>query len=117
MKLIIKMFAVAGVFILLDSIESIGVSVDNFWPTAVIAAILLGVLSLVIKPIISFFTFPITFLTLGLFTLVVNAFFFWLASIFIEGVEIRSFVAAFFGAIIMSIISWATNQAFDGDKD
>lgn len=112
MKLIIKMFAVAGVFILLDFIESIGVSVDNFWPTAVIAAILLGILSLVIKPIVSFFSFPITILTLGLFTFVINALIFWMLG-FLGGVTIDGFVAALVGSLFVTVTVWLVDFFLD----
>lgn len=112
MKLIIKMFAVAGVFVLLSSIDSVGVSVDKFWPTAVIAAILLGVLSLVIKPIVSFFSFPITILTLGLFTFVINALIFWMLG-FLDGVTIDGFVAALIGSLFVTVTVWLVDFFLD----
>ncbi len=105
MKLIIKMFAVAGVFLLLSSIDGVGVSVDSFFPTAVIAAILLGILSLIIKPVISFFSFPITILTLGLFTFVINALIFWMLG-FLDGVTIDGFIAALLGSLFVSATVW-----------
>lgn len=112
MKLIIKMFVVAGVLVLLDSIKSIGVSVDNFWPWAVIAAVVLGILSLVIKPIISFFSFPITILTLGLFTFVINALIFWMLT-FLEGISINGFVPALLGSLFVSIAVWLVDSFVD----
>ncbi len=106
------MFAVAGVFLLLSSIDGVGVSVDSFFPTAVIAAILLGILSLIIKPVISFFSFPITILTLGLFTFVINALIFWMLG-FLDGFYIDGFVAALLGSLFVSVAVWLVDFFLD----
>jgi putative membrane protein len=98
------MFVVAGAVWLADHFI-VGIKVTSFWPTAVIVAIVLGLLSFFIKPIISFFTFPITVLTLGLFNFVINALIFWLAGsgIFISGFGVSGFIPALLGSIFVSV--------------
>lgn len=86
-----------------------GIFVSNFW-SALIMAIVLGIINALIRPIVSALTLPIKILTLGLFALVINALMLWLASYFVKGVEIYSFPSAFWGALIITVISWLTNQ-------
>jgi putative membrane protein len=63
----------------------------------------------VIRPVVLVLTLPINLLTLGLFTLVVNAAMLMLVSALVPGFVIESFGAAFFGAIVISLISWGVN--------
>ena len=105
------MFAAAGAILLAANLID-GITVISFWPWAVIAAIVLGVLSLVIKPIISFFSFPITILTLGLFTFVINALIFWMLT-FLEGISINGFVPALLGSLFVSIAVWLVDSFLD----
>lgn len=86
-----------------------GVSVHSF-PAAFLAAIVLGLINAVLRPILYFLSLPITLLTLGLFTLFVNAFLFWFASKFVPGFSVSGFGAAFWGALVFWIVSWATNS-------
>jgi len=79
-----------------------GVEVDGFY-TALIVALVLGVINITLKPILLLLTLPINLITLGLFTFVVNGFFFWLVSAFISGFNVSSFLAAIFGALIVSV--------------
>jgi putative membrane protein len=90
-----------------------GISVRSFW-VALLFALILGVVNALIRPLIILLTLPINLLTLGLFTLIINAFTFWLASKFIFGVEIASFASAFWGALIIWIVSWLANQLLKG---
>lgn len=81
-----------------------GIVVKNF-TTALLAAIVLGLLNAILKPILSFFSIPLIFLTLGLFSLVINAVVLWISAGFLDGFEIRGFWWAMLGAIIISILS------------
>ena len=81
----------------------------------VIAAGILGVVNAVIRPIVLILTLPINLLTLGLFTLVINAGMLMLVSEIVPGLVIESFRSAFFGAIIISLISWLVNIFVGGD--
>jgi putative membrane protein len=83
---------------------SSGVSVDNF-ATVVVVAVVLGVVNTFIRPILLIVTLPINFLTLGLFTLVINAFMVLLADYFVTGFSVESFTWALLFSLVLSIIS------------
>ena len=73
--------------------------------TALVAALVLGLVNTVIRPIFIFLTLPATLITLGLFIFVINALLFWMVSRFVEGFVVPGFWSAFFGALLYSIIS------------
>ncbi len=83
--------------------------------TAVIVAAVLGFINTIIKPVIKILTLPINLLTLGLFSLVINGLFFWLVAQVIKGFTVDTFLAAFLGAIIVSIINWIGNRFLKED--
>lgn len=85
-----------------------GVFVRDFM-TAFFAAIVLGLINALIRPILEILSLPITILTLGLFSLVINALMFWLASAIVPGFEVHGFAAAFWGGMVFWIVSWASN--------
>ncbi len=86
-----------------------GVSIKDF-PHAFLAAIVLGLINALIRPILELLSLPITILTLGLFSLILNALLFWLASIFVPGFTVSGFAAAFWGGLIFWVVSWLTNM-------
>ncbi len=79
------------------------------------AAGILGVVNAVIRPVVLLFTLPINLLTLGLFTLVINAAMLKLVSDVVPGFVVESFGAAFLGALLISLISWVLNIFVGGD--
>ena len=82
-----------------------GVEVTS--PTALaVAALVLGVVNAVVKPVLVLLTLPITVVTLGLFYLVVNGVAFWLAAGLVPGFEVRSLLWAMLGALIVGLVSW-----------
>ena len=81
------------------------ISVSSFM-TALVAALILGLINAVIRPVLILLTLPATILTLGLFILVINALLFWFVGSFIEGFEVRGFWAGFIGSILFSLVSW-----------
>lgn len=91
-----------------------GINVDTFY-IALISAIILGILNISIKPIVHLLTFPITILTLGLFSFVINALFFWFVASFVQGFAVDGFTTAFIGAFLMTIVSWITSRLLDHD--
>ena len=91
-----------------------GVRIANFY-TALIAALVIGLVNAVIRPILMLLTLPITIMTLGLFTLVLNAILFWFVSTIVKGFEVQGFAAAFLGALAFWLISWLGN-AIAGTK-
>jgi putative membrane protein len=78
---------------------------------ALIAAVVLGLVNAIVRPILAFFAFPITFITFGLFTFVINALTLLLASTFTRGYgfEIEGFIPALFGSIVLAIASSVIN--------
>lgn len=90
-----------------------GVTLAGFIP-ALIAGALLSVIHFIIKPIIKIITLPINLITFGLFALVLNAAFFWFASTLIGGFVVETFVAAFWGAVVVSIVNWVFDSMIDG---
>jgi putative membrane protein len=82
-----------------------GVSLDSL-TSALVAGLLLGIINAVVRPILVVLTFPITLLTLGLFLLVLNAFCLWLVSVFVTGFHVAGFWPAFWGALLVSVVSW-----------
>lgn len=81
----------------------------------ILAAGILGIVNAVIRPVVLVLTLPINLLTLGLFTLVINAAMLKLVSMVVPGFVIESFAAAFLGALIVSIVSWTLNIFVGGD--
>lgn len=82
-----------------------GVEIDNV-KKGVIAAVVFGVLNALLNPILSFLSFPITFITFGLFSLVVNGVIFGLAALLVQGFRLRwGFWSALIGAFALSVIN------------
>src|SRR5258708_36404738 len=75
------------------------VQVDSFY-TALIAALLLGFVNTLIRPLVVLLTLPATVLTLGLFIFVINGLLFWFVASFVKGFSVAGFWSAFFGAIV-----------------
>jgi len=76
---------------------------------AIIAGVLLGLVNALVRPILILLTLPFTLLTLGLFIFVVNAICFALTAALVPGFDLSGFVAALFGALVVSIVSWIVN--------
>lgn len=85
-----------------------GISVKNFY-SALIAALILGLVNAVIRPLVILLTLPVNVLTLGLFTLVINALMLWFVATIVKGFDVKNFFAAFLGALILWLVSWITN--------
>lgn len=82
-----------------------GVSVDGFI-TALIVAVILGLVNTFIKPILVILTLPITIVTLGLFLLVINAVVILLVAWLVPGFMVSGFVAAVFFSLLLTIVGW-----------
>lgn len=81
-----------------------GVYVQNFY-YALAIVVVLGLANALIRPIIVLLTLPINVLTLGLFTIVINGFMFWLVASILEGFSVTNFWAALIGALIYALLS------------
>lgn len=82
------------------------VYVENFI-VALVAALVLGLVNVLIKPILVLLTLPVTVLTLGLFIFIVNGLMFWVVANFVSGFYVAGFWSAVAGALLYSLISWA----------
>jgi putative membrane protein len=92
-----------------------GVALDN-WATVFVAALVLGLLNAFLRPVLIFLTLPVTVLSLGLFTLVINAFLFYLAAHLVRGFHVAGFGQAFVAALVFSIVSFFLNLFIRSDN-
>jgi putative membrane protein len=88
-----------------------GVDIANF-PAALLAAVAIGLVNSFIRPALYLLSLPINFLTLGLFSLVINGFCFWLASIFVPGFLVSGLLAFILGPVILAFASTFLNNYF-----
>ncbi len=91
-----------------------GVDISGGW-TLLFAALWLGIVNALVRPIVLLITLPFTLITLGLFILVVNAAMFGLVAALLDGFRLSGFGAALFGALVVSITSWLASS-FIGPK-
>lgn len=108
---IIKWLILSGAVILTAYIIP-GISV-NSWKTALVVGIIFGLINVFLKPILYILTIPINIITLGLFGIIINALLFWLTAWLITGFAINGFIAAFFGSIIVSLVTWLASMFID----
>jgi len=102
-KLILRVVAVALALLLIAHYIP-GIAVASF-TTAVIVAVVWGFIGLTVRPLLKLLTLPITILTLGLFSFVLNALLFWLVALFVPGFTVDGFVPALEGSVILSLIT------------
>lgn len=88
-----------------------GILVESFY-TAVIVAVIWGILGLTVRPVLRLLTFPINLLTFGLFSFVLNALLFWFLATFIKGFHIYGFIPALEGSLILALVAWAVRAVF-----
>lgn len=86
-----------------------GITIESF-QAALFAAFIVGLVNIFIRPLFVLLTLPITVLTLGLFIFIINAILFGLVAYLVPGFEVDGFFSAFFGSILLSIISLAINN-------
>lgn len=107
MRLLLR-WLVSALTLMLVAYYIPGITVASFY-TALVAAIILGLVNALIRPLVVILTLPVNIVTLGLFTFVVNALMFWLASSVVKGFGVTGFMAAFWGALVMWLVSWIVN--------
>lgn len=96
---------VTALSLLLITRLNLGITVRDF-SSALVAALVIGLVNAILGPILRFLTLPLTILTLGLFALVVNALLFWLAAGLVKGFKLRDgFWSALLGSVLLSIIN------------
>ncbi|HJV44709.1 MAG TPA: phage holin family protein [Bacillota bacterium] len=99
---------VSGLSLLVADLLLNSVRLSGFG-TAIFAALILGIVNTIIRPILIFFTFPATIATFGLFLLVINAVTYWITSTLVPGFYVSGFWGAFWGAIITSVVTTIVN--------
>lgn len=114
MKLLLRLLVTAALVLLIANFLS-GVHVASF-TTAIIVAVVLGLLNLFIKPILVILTLPVTVVTLGLFLLVINAVIILLCTNIVGGFAVDSFWTALLFSIILSILQSITYKIVGDDK-
>ena len=107
---ILNAIALLAVTYLLPTIQVSG------FGTALVAALVLGFINTLVRPVLAILTLPITVLTLGIFYLVLNGLLFWLASALLPGFQVQGFVSALVGAVLYSVIAWALSALVPNKK-
>ncbi|MEG0851482.1 MAG: phage holin family protein [Flavobacterium sp.] len=114
MKLLLRLLVTAALVLLIANFLT-GVHVASF-TTAIIVAVVLGLLNLFIKPILVILTLPVTVITLGLFLLVINAIIILFCTNIVGGFAVDSFWTALFFSVILSILQSITYKIVGDDK-
>lgn len=108
LKIVLRVVAVAAALLLIAEFVP-GILVESFY-TAVIVSIIWGIFGLTIKPVLLILTLPITIITFGLFSFILNALLFWFLSSFIQGFTVEGFVPALIGSAILALVSWGLHK-------
>ncbi len=103
-KALLRLVVMAGALLLIGRFVP-GVSISSLY-IAIIVAILWGIITLTIRPVLLLLTLPINILTLGLFTFVLNALLFWFLSSFIAGFSVAGFIPAIEATVLLSLVTW-----------
>ena len=111
LKVIVRWLLLAAALLLVAHLYP-GVKVSSFG-AAMVAALVLGLLNALVRPLLVLLTLPVTLLTLGLFLFVINALMFWAAAWLLQGLEVSGFVAALVGSLIYSICGLVIDVALE----
>ena len=111
MKIVVRWLLLAAALLLVAQIYP-GVQVKSFG-TAMIAALVLGLLNTLLRPILVLLTLPVTLITLGLFLFVINALMFYFAATMLDGFQVTGFVAALIGSLLYSVCGLVIDAAME----
>ena len=111
MKIIIRWLLLAAALLLVAYLYP-GVAVTSF-TSAMIAALVLGLLNTLLRPVLVLLTLPVTVVTLGLFLFVINALMFYFAASLLEGFQVAGFVAALIGSLLYSLCGMVIDVAVE----
>ena len=104
MKIVVKIVVMALALMALPKYIP-GIHVSGFF-YALLAALVIGAVNLLIKPLISLITLPVNIFTLGIFGLLVNGGLLWLVALYVPGFTITTLTGAFLGALVMAVVHW-----------
>ncbi len=114
MKFLLRMLAsAAAIFGVAYVSEGALLAPMDFWPTAVIAAVVLALVNAIIKPIVKLLSFPVTLLTLGLFSLVINAAMLYIVDWIVPGFETVGFLQTVGAALIIAVVTAVVSSVAD----
>ncbi|OGG54254.1 hypothetical protein A3H16_01600 [Candidatus Kaiserbacteria bacterium RIFCSPLOWO2_12_FULL_53_8] len=99
---------VAAVFLTVNLVP--GITVAGGWTTILLVALVWSVIMMIIKPVLTILTLPITILTLGLFSFILNALLFWAMTLIVPGFIVAGFLPALLGALVLSVLTWLIHQ-------
>lgn len=99
---------VAAVYLTVSIVP--GITVAGGWLTILLVALVWSVITMVIRPVLGILTLPITLITFGLFSLVLNALLFWAMTFVVPGFVVAGFLPALFGAIVLSVLTWLIHK-------
>jgi putative membrane protein len=108
---LINAIALLAVPYLMHSVE-----VTSFG-AALVAALVLGLVNTLIRPVLLLLTLPVTLVSLGLFIFIINGFMFWLVAQWVDGFHVDSFLSAIGGALLYSVISWSLSTLLLKNSD
>ena len=112
MKILLKWLLSAAALLFVAYVYS-GVQVQNF-TSALIAAFVIGLFNVVLRPVLVVLTLPVTIVTVGLFLFVINALMFWAAASVLDGFHVNGFAAALLGSLIYSLLGVVIESALGG---
>jgi putative membrane protein len=112
MRIIIKWLLSAVALLAVAYLYS-GVQVNSFG-SALIAAAVIGLLNMIVRPVLVVLTLPVTIVTLGLFLFIINALLFWAASGLLGGFHVSGFLAALIGSLLYSLLGLLIESALGG---
>lgn len=112
MKLLLKWLLSAAALLFVAYVYS-GVQVQSF-TSALIAAFVIGLFNVVLRPVLVVLTLPVTIVTVGLFLFVINALMFWAAASVLDGFQVNGFGAALLGSLIYSLLGVLIESALGG---
>jgi putative membrane protein len=111
MKLLVKWLLSAAALLAVAHLYS-GVVVQSF-SAALVAALVIGLLNAVLRPVLIVLTLPVTVITLGLFLFVINALMFYWAAALLDGFQVRGFSAALVGSLLYTLLGMVINSALE----
>ena len=114
MRIIVRWFINALTLLAVAYLYS-GVQIEGIF-AALVAALVLGLVNAVIRPILILLTLPVTLLTMGLFIFVINALLFWLVAEMVKGFTVSGFMAALIGSLMYSVITLIVNALITDKK-
>lgn len=110
MHFILKFLAiVVAVYLTVEIVP--GISIAGGWETLLIVSLVWSIIAMVIRPVLQLLALPITIVTLGLFSFVLNALLFWAMELIVPGFEVAGFVPALLGSLVLSLVSWFLQKA------